>query len=168
MADRDLIGQWVNGLRIWQMAHMRASAWFGRMHFVLGVPVTVLAAVIGTSLFADTGQLPPALRYFSALASIAVAVLSALQTFFNYPQRANQHAATAAKFGALRRRLETAVAFPGDSKGLAEKAKAIQTEWAELEESMPVVPQRFYDEAQSRVRSFSAPPPPAAPEPTSA
>ena len=159
MADRDLIGQWVNGLRIWQMAHMRASAWFGRMHFVLGVPVTVLAAVIGTSLFADTGQLPAALRYFSAMASIAVAVLSALQTFFNYPQRANQHAATAAKFGALRRRLETALAFAGEGKGLAEKAQVIQAEWAELEETMPVVPQRFYDEAQSRVRRFSAPAP---------
>src|SRR6058998_688996 len=57
-----------------------------------GVPTIVLSAVVGTSVFASLGEQPAVWAQVSVgLLSMAAAVFSALQTFFDYPARAERH-----------------------------------------------------------------------------
>ena len=159
--DKEVLRQWANGLRMYQIAHQRAAARYGRSHILIGVPATALAAMIGTSLFVDE---PTALlKAIAAVASVAVAILTALQTFFNFPQLATAHSAAAARFGGLRRRLEAATAFTADDAAVAAAAQQIRTDWDALEETMPIVPQRFVDDAMRRIRPAGAGGPAALP-----
>jgi hypothetical protein len=81
--------------RAWaaSLAHYRRASQLQRSNVRLGLPVVVLSAVVGTSLFATLGEerLPMALRIIVGTVSVAAAVLAAVQTFFGFAQRGDQH-----------------------------------------------------------------------------
>ena len=154
--DSEIVRQWKNGLRMWQMAHQRAAAYYSRLHILVGIPTTALAAMVGTSLFAGEPGSQTILKAVAGAASLAVAVLSALQTFLNFPQRASAHAVAGSRFGALRRSLDATLALSPDDTALGAAMQELRSEWDQLDETMPVVPQRFIDDALNRVKPTAA------------
>ena len=141
-----LLNQWINAARIEHIGHSRAAAYFDRMHIAVGLPVTILAAAVGTSVFtALAGSENKWVLVVTGLASMAAAVLAALQTFLNYSERAASHASAAARYGFLRRRLEM-MTLTGTPMSPAE-ASSIEDDWKQLDEAAPVLSQRFHDEA---------------------
>ena len=111
--------------RVWasQLAHYRRATKLRRANIFLGLPVTTLTAVVGTSLFATLNeqQLPTALRITVGSISVAASVLSAIQTFFGFAQRADKHVLAADWYAALRRRIEEIRAMPKQARGDARK-----------------------------------------------
>ncbi len=123
----------------------------------LGVPTIVMSAVVGTSVFASLGSQAATWAQVSVgLLSVAAAVLSALQTFFDYPARAERHRLAGAKYKAIVRELEEVLAVP-DSLMARDSAwlDALRQRFDALEEETPVVASRIFDEVERRYASVS-------------
>lgn len=141
-----LLRQWNNGIKIAQIAHSRAAAYYKVRGRMLGVPVTILTLVIGTSLFVSlTSAKNERLLLVVGVISMLAAVLSGLQTFLNYDVLAIDHRAAANKYGQLRRRVDEITTFTQDSEDLRKTVAAIRAAWEQIEEESPDVPQRFHD-----------------------
>lgn len=152
MKSRTLLHQWLNGIHIEQVAHLRCAARFHANHRLLGVPVTALTAVVGTTLFATLeASDKQAILIVAGILSALAAVLSALQTFLNYGELASRHAEAGKRFGRLRKRIEELLATAESDARLDAEMPAIRTEWDQLQEQSPTVPQSFHDRARSRV-----------------
>jgi len=89
-------------------AHNIASESFARRNLYLGVPAAVIAAVVGSSIFASLsgdGKNIYLLITTGAL-SILAAVLSALQTFLKYSEIAQSHKVAKDGYESVRRNID--------------------------------------------------------------
>lgn len=67
----------------------------------------MLSTLVGTSVFATVAGHPTiVLQIGVGLASVSAALLTSLQTFMNYTERAEKHRTAGAKYGAIGRQLE--------------------------------------------------------------
>jgi hypothetical protein len=104
-----LILAWLRRARESQLGHYEMAMALERRGYWLGVPVIVISGIVGTSVFAsvaaDAISVPVAM-IVGAL-SVTAAILSSLQTFFKFAERAEKHKAFGARYGAIRRELES-------------------------------------------------------------
>ena len=152
---KDLIDQWHTGIRALHIAHARAATRFRRRGRLLGVPVVVLTAAVGTGIFATISEAPPsdAWKVAAGLLAALAAVLSAIQTFLDYGVLAEKHKLADQSFGALRRDLERCL----DAGSLAGEPRAklmeeIGARWNQIERAAPIVPRRHLPSRSSRGR----------------
>ncbi len=145
--------QWLNGIKIYHVAHQRAAAYYGHANRLLGVPVTVLTILISTSIYAtlSSSKSTQIFMFIGAVSALA-AVLSGLQTFLNYPELVQKHKAAGVKFGRLRRRVEEILSCKQEPDQLESALTEIRVAWDQLIEESPDVPQRFHDKALSNVK----------------
>lgn len=108
-SPEELVVAWLRRARESQLSHYEMATRLARRNLWLGIPVIVITAIVGTSAFASiVAELVPTWAKVGAGgASVVAAVLASLQTFFKFSERAERHKAFAAKFGAVRRELET-------------------------------------------------------------
>jgi len=121
--------------------HALAARGYERMRYALGVPAVALPAVVGTSIFASIGgSADTSVVLFVGLISIIAAVLTALQTFLDYPGRAARHHVAAAKYKANIHELEQMLVGPLDPKIVTDEwITDLRARLDTLEESSPVV-----------------------------
>jgi hypothetical protein len=114
----------------------------------LGVPVVVLTSVVGTSLFAtlsrSSSNTSPLLRATLAVISVAAAVLSALQTFFKFGERAEKHAVAADWFAAVRRELEQYSSIRPGNRPSAEVLGDLRKEINKISQNSPALGERVW------------------------
>ena len=105
---KELVLAWLRRARESQMAHYEMANVLSRRSQWLGVPVILITAIVGTSVFASIAAEPIAVeaKVVVGLLSVFAAVLSSLQTFFKFSERAEKHRAFAARYGAVRREIE--------------------------------------------------------------
>lgn len=114
--QRDLLFRWLGRLRLAQFGHYAAAASLRRWTYALGIPVVVLSAAVGTSVFASLSAdegLSIAVRTALASLSVLAAILAGLQTFFGFAERGEKHRSVAARYGVVRREVEALLAGPG-------------------------------------------------------
>ena len=88
-------------------AHYKAADIASERNNLLGIPVIIATAVVGTSIFATLSGSPDiAWKITAGIVSLLAATLSALQTFFKFSETAERHRAAGAAYGALRRDVE--------------------------------------------------------------
>lgn len=148
MEALNLLQQWHNGVRITQIAHLRAAAHYVAMGRMLGIPVTIFSVVIGTSIFSNLGSSKnQEVLVAAGIVSMIAAVLSGIQTFLNYPELAVRHHSAGCKYGELRRRIEELIVIAKDPGELEEAIAEIRREWNSLDNESPEIPQKYHDEA---------------------
>jgi len=159
MASEKLLFEPANGvelLRGWLLhahkgrdRHDDAARRYDARWTAMGVPTIVLSAAVGTSVFASVGRAAAVwAQVLVGLLSVTAAVLSALQTFFDYPGRAERHRLAATKYKAVVREIEeirAAQSVPDHEylDGLRQRLDA-------LEQEMPVVPTGIHDAVERR------------------
>ena len=117
----------------------RAARW----NVVLGIPVTLTAAVVSTSIFASINSSPAnGWKIVAGLIALLAAALSALQTFFKFPETGERHRVAAAKYGAVRRSLDVFIlryAHGGSASDAAalDQLERLATRLGELDETSP-------------------------------
>jgi hypothetical protein len=152
----NLLIDWLRRVRENQYVHYETGAHFSRLSYWLGVPAMILSAAVGTTVFASLAKTemtaPDASALFLGLSanewriviglvSAFSAVLTSLQTFLRYPERAASHRRTGADYGALRRALEAILAFPpADPDDLNHKLELIRARMDRLATEAPEVP----------------------------
>ena len=112
---------WVQGtLETWRdeaerrrAMHYRLAGLFEKWHLLLGIPVVILTALIGTSAFASLQQGPvPAVQVATGVIGVVAAILSALQTFLRYGEWQEKHRTAAHRYGSLKREIMQVLALP--------------------------------------------------------
>lgn len=78
-----------------------------RWHNRLGLPLTVISAVVSTTIFATLNSDPSAGWHIAAgIVAATATVLAAIQTFYKFGDLSERHRVAAARYGALRNDLE--------------------------------------------------------------
>ena len=132
-------------------AHYQMSESARLLNNRLGVPVTILTAIVGTSIFATISAAPQLwLKVAIGLLSLTAAVLSALHTWYHYQEVASQHREAAAEYGAIRHSLDYFMLMFGqvseDQRSTAlESFKEISQRLDALEKKAPSIPDQIYD-----------------------
>jgi hypothetical protein len=137
-----LIDSWQQRARTNQKAHYIVAERLHRRNYQFGVPVIILSAIVGTSVFATLAK---DVGLWSRVAvggvSIAVTVLSALQTFFRFTERAEQHRGAAIQYGILNRELERIHALPPSEQAEAQKVLLeVEQKFNDLAQHVPAIP----------------------------
>ena len=76
-----LLTEFGKGLRMLHRGHWEAARVYQRRARMLGIPVTVLTAAVGTALFSSLDSMSKGWQVTAGLVSMLAAVLAALQTF---------------------------------------------------------------------------------------
>lgn len=107
--EAELVLSWLRRARESQFSHYAAAARLRSYGRLFGVPIIIITALIGASAFASilAEEIPLYAKLIAGLCSVAATVLSSLQTFFKFSERSEKHRMFGAKFGALRRELES-------------------------------------------------------------
>lgn len=134
-------------------AHYLSSKSAGAQHTRLGIPAILLSTLVGSTIFGSLAGSPSTiLVVVTGLASLVVGGLSALQTFFGFEERAQQHRVAGAEYAALKRRLDLlALSVRTGSAAIPTATLALENLVAELNELERQVldpPDRFYDRAR--------------------
>jgi hypothetical protein len=152
LANREqLLQDWLRRARESQWAHYEAERSFLKQHFSIGIPLVLLTAFSGTTVFASI-SLNPALWFQLIVAGITVlaAILSGLQTFLRNADRASAHRAAATYYSSLRRELEQILAQPTTSLSDGE-ITGIREKLSELAERSPAIPSRVWKRTEKLI-----------------
>lgn len=144
----DLMEEW--RLRAWaaQMAHYRVASRLRSFNVWLGLPVVVFTTAVGTSLFAtlDTQQ-STEVRIVVGTISVLAAIFAAVQTFFNFAARADQHVLAADWYASIRRKIEQELRIPRMYRGDPKKfMDGIRKEMNTVGSQFPEIGERLWSE----------------------
>ena len=133
--------------------HFEAAASWRRVHYGIGVPATVLAAVAGGSAVAENLSL-------AAICSLVVAALSALAVFLNPSDRSHQHHAAGTRFNEVRNRArvfrEIDLKSGAELSQLIGDVKSLGTTRDELNKASPQIPRSAFERACKGIRAGEA------------
>jgi hypothetical protein len=103
----ELLQDWRQRNGAFQEAQYKKAVILEKRHYALGVPATILPAIVGTTIFATLAKdLSLWARLSVAFLSIGAAVFAGLQTFLNYGKRAEHYRSVASQYGTIRREIE--------------------------------------------------------------
>ena len=118
-----LLGDWRNRVYAAQSAHYSTADHFRLLNYWVGVPAVIFSSVVGTALFAnleaDTAKTTTTRTVLvaSAIISILAAILTGLQTFLRFAERAAHHATAGDWYSAIRRDIEQLLSLPVEIRG---------------------------------------------------
>ena len=139
--------EWLTRVRHSQHSHHEAGKVYKTLNYALSVPVVVLTTAIGTTAFASLEkQTSNTAKAWLGGLSMLAAVLAALQTHFQFGQRAEKHKSLGAQYGNVRRDIETILALPIDERGArGEVLKDIGKKMGDLGGEGEVVPRWIWN-----------------------
>jgi uncharacterized membrane protein len=151
MTPDELIDQWRRGLRVSHRAHFEAAKLYRRRHLWLAIPTVTISALLGTTVFANLQHSDdPTIKFALAVFSIAMIVLSSLQSFLRFSETSERHQTAAVQIGEVRRELEQQLVFAHRDEPVI---KALREKWDAADRQAPTIPSRIYDSVQSTVLS---------------
>jgi len=143
LSSDQLLKDWYLRLRFVQFAHYESAKAFEHLNYWIGIPTVFSSAFVGTSVFASLGKsVDTKFQIVVGLVSILTAVLSSLQTFLRFSERAEKHRIAAARSGALRRELEE-ILIMGETI-TKEITTCLRKEINRLSEEAPHIPARIW------------------------
>ena len=146
MQPDELIDTWLHSAELSMSLHYKSAQRFERMHYLLGVPAVVLSTAVGTTVFAALRKdLDVPIQIATAAGSFSAAILTALQTFLGYNQRAVKHQQAGAAYASLIRRIHEQLAFPASQPEELQRFVAVlRARFDTLSRESPAFPQRLF------------------------
>lgn len=153
-SQQELVLAWLRRARESQMAHYEMANFLSRRGQWMGAPVILITAAVGTSVFASIASdaVSVKAKVVVGLLSVLATVLSSLQTFFKFPERAEKHRLFAARFGAVRRELEVFYAS-GTAASEPNYVGVLREKLDRLAEEAPHVPVKIFAAVQKNILS---------------
>lgn len=138
----------------YRMAHFKASDHLRVWYYAIGFLLIVLSAVVSGSVLQSTdGNPSQALSLATGSLSIAVVVLTSIQTTFKLGERGEQHRSAAAGFGVISRRLSLFINRPHPDIDKAwDELNAIAEDIGKVESGAPGFLSRTYDQASEEAK----------------
>jgi hypothetical protein len=144
----DLLLIWLKRIRENQHAHYRAEVLYDKLHFLIGIPAAALATIVGTSVFATLNSaVGIEFKILTGCVSLAAAVLSGIQTFLRFSDRAERHRRSGKQYASIRRQIEHCLCA-GNSIG-AEEVKAIRARYDAVAAQAPYIPNQVWRQVEA-------------------
>jgi hypothetical protein len=153
MDPTELLTSWKLQLRVARDAHYIAAKRLERRHYLLGVPIIVLSALVAACIFAD---LPRVWSIAVAVAALISAVLASLQLFIRFVERAERHRHVATRYGALIKSIDESLAFSTDvtqQERLSSVSAALRKTWDDLTADAPTIPARIWNQVNTQLKA---------------
>jgi hypothetical protein len=133
-------------------AHYKASDHLRMWHYAIGFGLILFSAVVSGSVLQASDTNPSqALTLAAGALSIAVVVLTSVQTTFKLGERGEQHRTTAAAFGKIARKLDVFISRKHpDLEQSWDELRAINDEYDGVEAGAPGFLGGTYDDAHAR------------------
>ncbi len=143
MSSRQVAVDWYQRVVVVAHGHYRAALRFSRLNRWFGVPTVLLSTIVGTSVFASIQQKPDVwVQMLVGSMSIAAAILSALQAFLGYNDKAEKHRIAGARYNSIGRELEQLLGEDSDFSALNDVRKRIDA----LAQESPHIPESVHEE----------------------
>ncbi len=129
--------------------HYNAASRWQTVHYSIGVPSAVAAAIAGVSAFADQAVL-------AGVLALIVAAATGAGTFLNPGERSEAHKDAGDRFTALRQRARRIAELDGPDIGLAEMRDLVEELSAnrdELNQGSPKIPSFAYEKAKDGIEA---------------
>jgi hypothetical protein len=154
MGRQETLDKWHGMLAVLQKGSFMAAARYQRRNQLLGMPVMVLSAIVGSAVFSSISQTntPTWLKVAVGLVSLSATVMSGLQTFLSYGELAEKHKAAGVKFGTLRREIEELTSSEADPKLANVDLKSIRTRWDAIDQEAPPLPPAIYKQVTEEAK----------------
>lgn len=131
--------------------HNAAESW-KYVHYWIGIPTAVIAALGSASAFSEE-------NIIAGILGIIVTSLTALSTFLDPSGKQNTHKASGAAFGVLKNQsrlfYEIEICIESDINKLQKILKALATKRDELNSSSPTIPRNAYLKSKKDIESGS-------------
>jgi len=145
---QQLLETWCRSVSIMHIAHHVAAAYYTKWHLWLGASATILAAIVGASIFATLTRFAadagPIATVGVGLVSMLSAALTGAVAFLELDERARRHTKAAANFQGLRREAEEELVKLAEN-GSSQDYRSFQTRWCEIIKEAPPLPQSIHD-----------------------
>ena len=155
-ASRDLVSQWLTGLRINHLAHIRASAYYAQLTQILGLLSSLLATVVASntwSTIANLAEKDIRLQIVVGVLSIAVPILTAASAFLKPSELAEKHRSASVGYGELRRELELVFQYKsGDPTAIETCMESIKVRWSDLDKKAPLLSDSMWDDIAAQLK----------------
>ncbi len=152
-----LLRRWKRQISKRQQGHARQGRKYGRRHYIIGIPATLLEAVVTVGVLStfrncnDCDDLKSVrcksdqwIRLSIGLLGIIAVSLSALQTFMNYQESSEKHKNAASEFENLYRVIETLLQVPGSVRGdPISTLHSLRDQYTTLVRSSPQLPKEY-------------------------
>jgi len=149
--------------------YKRTVAVISRAHYIaweratnrqrwLGVPVVMITAAVGSSIFATINN-SPSLKWkiIAGIISLVASVLAALQTSFKYSEIADSHKSAGGSYASMRRRLDLFfLKFPPESTDRAaavDEINEVIKDLNDLAKRTPSIPDNLYYAAVNQLHA---------------
>lgn len=135
--------------------HFNAAAGWKRVHYWIGIPATIFAAIAGASALSQ-------FSYHAAIAgtlSIIVAALSAISTFINPNQKSEMHHSAGTSFNSVKNRARIFHKIELqqlDEKSATQELNKLSAERDELNKKSPQIPNKAFRKAREGVSQGEA------------
>jgi hypothetical protein len=135
-------------------AHYLAADAYARYNRLLGIPVIVITAVIGSTIFGTIGTIPGiGWKIAAGLISLLAAILSSLQMSLKFSEISEKHKMAGGRYRAASRRLSlfhlkySTADAQARAEALAELAQ-MDAEWTQIASESPAIPDAKYYKAE--------------------
>ena len=146
----ELLEDWRQRVYAAQSAHYSSADRFRVLNYLVGVPAIIFSSIVGTAIFAGLQRDTPQ-TFLVASISIIAAVLTGLQTFLRFPERASQHATAADWYSAIRRDVEETLHLPVANRGNAKEClDRIRKEMNRVTQDAPELDVRIWQREAKR------------------
>lgn len=152
--QKKLFDIWKSDLQLITWSHYEAASKMDAKNYILGVFVIALTAIVGTSVFATLAEEPHFwAKIIVGLISLLATILSAMQTFLRFSERAQIHRKSGAKFGSLLAEIEQINAFSfEDNKKIKEWCSEFRKRWDHLGLESPTVPPSIWRKNRKKIK----------------
>ena len=152
-----MLQKWQRRARESQYAHYEAAKALDSSNYRLGIPVTILSTLVGTTIYATLQkQVDVRIQVLVGSISVLTAILAGVQTFLRFGERAEKHRAIAASYGGMRRIIEATTTLPVQFRPpLSEFINQVQNKLDDLSRSAPNVTDRLFARGLHRMKITS-------------
>lgn len=155
METKEIVKQWLNGVKIAHICHKRTATYYKKKSVFLGVVATSLSIIVGAGIFTTLSlSTNDIIIIVTGVVSLFSALFSGLNTYLKMPERAYRHRNSSIEYGNLRREIEELfVSSDGNIENFP--LSKIREKWNEIDLNAPEIPQKFHNEALDIVKRSS-------------
>lgn len=145
--------------RIVGRAHYLSADHYARLNKILGIPVIIITALVGTTIFGTLEQNPNSwLKIIAGLVSLSGTVFAALQTSLGYAQTAEKHKTAGETYRSVHRRFELfelkfKLSGPEKRETAMSQLEDLVEGLEDVAKNFPTVSDRFYNTAKQEMQT---------------
>jgi hypothetical protein len=144
-----LLQRWLKRARESSFSHYAAEQRYFKTNLLIGVPATVFSAIVGTTVFASLEKdIDFRVKLLVGTISIIASILTGLQTFLRYSERAERHRKAGGNYSSIRRVIEQNLVF--DDKITHDAVDGIRKQLDSVGAEAPNIPDSLWKLAEKR------------------